>query len=111
MQLLPKAKKMALYDPYVSSIKVGKKTLRCEATLEEASNGSNCLLFLVDHEAFRKLDLRHLRKLTDERCMLFDAKNLFDAGEVEQAGFCYMGLGKPHRNQSGQATPRSGNQS
>lgn len=92
---------LKLYDPYVPSIEVDKKSLKSEQNAKAASAAADCLLFLVDHEVFKKTDLRELKANVAERCILFDAKNLFNAQEVDAAGFRYIGLGKPETRLSG----------
>jgi len=93
--LLSHKMKVVAYDPYVPSIKTNSKIVKSEASVEEAATKADCLVFLVDHLAFRNLDLTKLRKLTAQRCVLYDAKNIFESREVERAGFEYVALGKP----------------
>jgi len=86
---------LALYDPYVQTIGISRRVWMSEATAEAAAAKSDCLLFLVDHQAFRRLDLSALRKVAAEGCFVFDTRNLFNAEDIENAGFRYLGLGKP----------------
>jgi UDP-N-acetyl-D-glucosamine dehydrogenase len=86
---------LSLYDPYVRSIEVDGRALTSESSAEAASAAADCLLFLVDHEMFKKLDLRELKTAAADKCILFDAKNIFKAEDVEAIGFRYIGLGKP----------------
>jgi UDP-N-acetyl-D-glucosamine dehydrogenase len=97
---------LALYDPCVSSVVVNGKTLECEKTLEQAAARADCLLFLVDHEAFSDLELPNLKRIVARECVVVDTKNIFEAREVEEVGFRYVGLGKPHRCPNAQSTKR-----
>ena len=96
-ELISAGIRVSLYDPFVPSIRINRRVLECEATPESASTRSNCLVFMVDHQAFSRLKLSNLRKVAAQGCILFDTKNLFEAQEVEEAGFRYLGLGKSHR--------------
>jgi len=89
-RLLSAGTKVTLHDPYVSSVKINRRVLACEDTAEAAATQANCLLFLVDHEAYRRLKLSSLKEVVAERCLLFDTKNLFKAKEAEEAGFRYI---------------------
>lgn len=93
-RLLHDRVKLRLYDPYVSSIRIDGKVMRTRASVTQASASADCLLFLVDHPDFKKLDLSNLNKVVAERCVLFDTRNIFDFKKVEAAGFQYLGFGK-----------------
>ena len=50
------------------------------------------IILAVDHDAFRKLKLKALRRVLNERPILIDVRQIFDREEAEREGFCYRTL-------------------
>ena len=78
-----------VYDPYVLSLKTKAGLFTSEKDISVAISGSDCAIFLVDHDIFRDIKLR---ELTDPMLLpvIIDAKNMFE----REDGIVYMGLGK-----------------
>jgi nucleotide sugar dehydrogenase len=81
---------VAVHDPLLpfSIMKFGCQNL----PLEEAVKGADCLVFLTDHTAFKKLDIKKLEKLVHNHCLLVDAKQIFKPSDFSKTKFCYEGI-------------------
>jgi len=78
-----------IYDPYAKSIKTNGGELHSEKNMEDALKGADCVIFVVDHDQFNKLNASDFTKLM-ESPLIVDCKNIFsDITSIE-----YLGLGK-----------------
>ena len=59
---------------------------------EEAIGDADLLVFLVDHEQYRRLDPRHVAQMTKARIVI-DTRNFLDCERWQQAGFAVYSLG------------------
>ncbi len=81
-----------LYDPYVKSF--GKYTV--EKTLEEALSNSDCVIFVTDHDEFKKIDFSAVKKIVGNPCSIIDCKGMFNSQNIVSNGMNYSGVGKPN---------------
>jgi UDP-N-acetyl-D-glucosamine dehydrogenase len=79
-----------VYDPLVKGVSIAGKELRSMESLEASLSGSDCAVFLVDHDEFKGKKIRDLAVLM-RTPVVIDCRNLFD----EMPGIIYRGLGKP----------------
>jgi UDP-N-acetyl-D-glucosamine dehydrogenase len=79
-----------VYDPLVKGVSIAGKELRSMESLEASLSGSDCAVFLVDHDEFKGKKIRDLALLM-RTPVVIDCRNLFD----EMPGIIYRGLGKP----------------
>jgi UDP-N-acetyl-D-mannosaminuronic acid dehydrogenase len=63
-----------------------------QGSLEEVVTGADALLLLVAHDAYRDLDLAHLRRLV-RTPLIVDARNVFPAQMAHAAGFDRVSVG------------------
>ena len=61
--------------------------------LKAAVRGTDCVAVVTAHDAYRKLDLKALKR-TMRRAVIVDGRNVFAGPEVVKAGFVYRGIGK-----------------
>src|SRR5204863_8326326 len=61
--------------------------------LKAAVRGTDCVAVVRAHDAYRKLDLKALKR-TMRRAVIVDDRNVFAGPEVVKAGFVYRGIGK-----------------
>lgn len=78
-----------VYDPVVQKIKTKYGECSSESSLEDSVKGSDCLVFLVDHDQFRGMDLSDLIKHMRSP-VIVDCKNMFTGSDQ----YIYLGLGK-----------------
>jgi len=80
---------VTIHDPYARSER-GYHILR---DVEAAVKGADCIAVVTAHDAYRRLDLRTLRRLMRRR-VLVDGRNLWSGPEAIHARFVYRALGK-----------------
>ncbi len=87
-----KGAKPSLYDPIA---KVGPQEWRVVKTsLNEAVEGTDCIVVLTGQEQFKKLNLKKLKALMKTPCAIVDLIGIFEPQKVEAEGFIYCGLGR-----------------
>jgi UDP-N-acetyl-D-mannosaminuronic acid dehydrogenase len=74
---------VVIHDPYVSGY---------QTDVYECVEGSDAVVIMVAHKAYRNIDLLRLRESLRTAIMV-DGRRLFKASEAKQAGFIYMGIG------------------
>lgn len=75
--------KLIIHDPYVA---VYKKSL------EEVIKGSDALVFMVDHDEYKNLNLKKIKGLV-KTPIIIDGRNIFKKEKAENLGFIYKGIG------------------
>jgi UDPglucose 6-dehydrogenase len=94
--------KLRVYDP--AAMNEAEKRLAplgdsvCFAGDEyDAMEGASALLIITEWNQFRNIDLFKAKKLL-ALPYFFDFRNIYKRKEVEAAGLCYVGTGKPERH-------------
>ncbi len=78
------------YDPFVRSLTTSSGVVSSEGSVEAAVKDADAAIILVDHDAFRDIDLKKLARGMRSP-VIIDCKNL--SGPMP--GIIYVGLGKP----------------
>ena len=87
-----KGAKASLYDP-VS--KMGPQEWRIVKTnLNEAVEGTDCIVILTGQEQFKNLNLKKIKALMKAPAVIVDLIGIFEPRKVEAEGFIYCGLGR-----------------
>ena len=87
-----KGAKPSLYDPIS---KMGPQEWRIVKTsLNEAVEGSDCIVILTGQEQFKNLNLKKLKALMKTPAVIVDLIGIFEPKKVEAEGFIYCGLGR-----------------
>ena len=87
-----KGAKPTLYDP-VS--KMGPQEWHVVKTnLNEAVEGTDCIVILTGQEQFKNLNLKKLKALMKTPSVIVDLIGIFEPQKVEAEGFIYCGLGR-----------------
>lgn len=83
---LLKAKKIKfkVHDPYING--------RSVASINKIIAGSDCLILMVTHDEYKKLNLALLSKVMRQK-IIIDGRNFFDKQEAQENGFIYKGIG------------------
>ncbi len=81
--------RVRVYDPFVRKITTSSGEIASEPTFDSAVWESDCLVFLVDHDQFRALDLSSIVQQMRSP-VIVDCKNLFTPSDA----YVYLGLGK-----------------
>lgn len=87
-----KGAKARLYDPIS---KMGPQEWRIVKTnLNEAVEGTDCIVILTGQEQFKNLNLKKLKALMKPPSVIVDLIGIFEPQKVEAEGFIYCGLGR-----------------
>lgn len=78
-----------VYDPFVTSLATRAGMFTSTESVKKALLGTDCAVFLVDHDIFRELDIRYAVSGMDSP-VIVDCKNLFEQTD----GIIYLGIGK-----------------
>jgi UDP-N-acetyl-D-mannosaminuronate dehydrogenase len=65
-----------------------------KSSLNEAVEGSDCIVVLTKEEPFKRLNLKKLKALTKTPTVIVDLAGAFQPDEVKIEGFIYRGLGR-----------------
>ncbi|KYK28291.1 MAG: hypothetical protein AYK19_21070 [Theionarchaea archaeon DG-70-1] len=76
------------HDPHVEEIETSHGVMK-GSSLEEAVKNADCIVFTVNHSAFKTIDLSQVKSLM-RTPIIVDGKNVLD----EPEGFFYYGIGK-----------------
>jgi len=83
------------YDPRVTrDATTTLPALEHAADAASVANDADCVVVATDWPEFAELDLRDLASRT-RRAVLVDGRNLIDADRAGEAGFVYIGVGRP----------------
>lgn len=87
-----KGAKVNLYDPTARKEPVDVGVLK--TSLNEAVEGSDCIIVLSEHDQFNRLNLKKLKALMKTPSAVVDLVGKIDQGQIEKEGFIYFGLGR-----------------
>ncbi len=89
-----KGSRITRYDPQgvESEQAEGKQTLR--RTLNEAVEGTDCIVILTGQDQFRRLNFKKLRAIMRSPAAMVDLTGLVEPSKAEEEGFTYRGLGR-----------------
>ena len=63
---------------------------------EEAVKGADCLVFMSDHDVFKKINITKLKKIVKKSAVIIDGRNIFKPCIVVKNGFLYRGVGRTY---------------
>jgi UDP-N-acetyl-D-mannosaminuronic acid dehydrogenase len=87
-----KGAKVSLFDP--ASKKEPLDLAIIKSSLNEAVEGTDCIVILTGEEYFTHLNLKKLKPLTKAPSVIVDLAGAFEQEKVEAEGFKYRGLGR-----------------
>ena len=80
---------VVIHDPYARSER-GYAVVR---DMKTAVRGADCIAIVTAHDAYRKLDVKALRRGM-RRHVIVDGRNVFPGPDIVKMGFVYRGIGK-----------------
>jgi UDP-N-acetyl-D-mannosaminuronic acid dehydrogenase len=89
-----KGAKTSLYDPLLSKKTMISMPRVLKRSLNEAVEGTDCIVILGEANQFKRLNLRKLRALMKTPAAIVDLTGIIDLHKVDKAGFIYRGLGR-----------------
>jgi len=90
-----KGAKVNLYDP--ASKRETLEATVVKSSLNEAVEGTDCVVILTGEEQFTSLNLKKLKPLTRAPSIIVDLAGAYEPQKAEEEGFIYRGLGRSIR--------------
>jgi UDP-N-acetyl-D-mannosaminuronic acid dehydrogenase len=87
-----KGAKPSLYDPLSKKDTLDLGVVK--TNLNEAVEGTDCIIIVTAEDQFKNLNLKKLKALTKTPSVLVDLAGAFEPKKVETEGFIYRGLGR-----------------
>ncbi len=81
------------YDPYITKEETEKKCAIYSKPIE-IFNEADCIILATDHDKFSKLDMKKVKSLAKQDCLIVDGRGFFDKSTIKSIGFEYMGVGR-----------------
>ncbi len=89
-----KGAKASLYDPSLSRNEQANMAHLLKRSLNEATEGTDCVVIMSEQEQFKRLNLKKLRAVMKTPAVIVDLTGLLEPLKVEKEGFIYRGLGR-----------------
>jgi nucleotide sugar dehydrogenase len=89
-----KGAKTSLYDPLFSKNELLDATRALKRSLNEAVEGTDCIVILTGQDQFKRLNLKKLQALMKKPAAIVDLVGIIEPQKVEKEGFIYRGLGR-----------------
>jgi len=89
-----KGAKANLYDPLLSKNELANMARVLKRSLNEAAEGTDCIVILSGQDQFKRLNLKKLRAVMKTPAAIVDLTGMIDPQKVEKEGFIYRGLGR-----------------
>ncbi len=89
-----KGAKVNLYDPSLSKNDLLDMARLLKRSLNEAAEGTDCIVILSEQDQFKRLSLKKLRAVMKKPAVIVDLTGVVDPQKVGKEGFVYRGLGR-----------------
>lgn len=89
-----KGAKTSLYDPSLSRNEQGNIVRILKRSLNEAAEGTDCIVIMSEQEQFKRLNLKKLHAMMKTPAAIVDLTGAIEFQKVEKEGFIYRGLGR-----------------
>jgi UDP-N-acetyl-D-mannosaminuronic acid dehydrogenase len=89
-----KGAKVSVYDPLFAKNEPLEMSRVFKRSLNEAVEGTDCIVLLTEHDQFKHLNLKKLRTVMKMPAAIVDLTGKIGLQKVESEGFIYRGLGR-----------------
>jgi len=86
--------RVRVYDPFFSPKELAELDYQAERTLGKSVEGADCLLIVVGHDRFKRLNLKRIKFLVRKPAAIVDVCNVIDPNNARKEGFTYRGVGR-----------------
>lgn len=83
-----------VFDPLYSYKELKEMGYSGGANLAKTVEGTDCLVVVVGHNRFKRLNLKKVKLLMTKTAAIVDMGHVVDPEKAEKAGFLYRGLGR-----------------
>ncbi len=96
--LLNEGARVCVYDPQAAEKlkKIYNEKIEYSSDKYKAAEKADCLVLATEWEEFKNIDFEKLKSLM-HLALIIDGRNIYDAAELEKAGFIYVPFGRPIR--------------
>lgn len=91
--LRKKVRTVQVYDPFFSKRELVELGFEADG-LSRVVEGTDCLIVLVGHSRFERLNLKRVKLLAKKSPALVDVADIVDPAKARKYGFVYRGLGR-----------------
>ncbi len=81
------------YDPFVNPKEISDRGAYYAEPMEIFKD-ADCIMLVTDHEVFKSINLKDIREITNNKCIIVDGRGFFNKNNVVSAGFEYLGVGR-----------------
>jgi UDP-N-acetyl-D-mannosaminuronate dehydrogenase len=89
-----KGAKISRYDPSFSKNELLDAPRELKRSLNEAVEGTDCMVILTGQDQFKRLNLKKLQAVMKMPAAIVDLAGIVEPQKVEKEGFIYRGLGR-----------------
>ena len=89
-----KGAKVSLYDSSLSRNELADMARVFKRSLNEAAEGTDCIVVMSEQGQFKRLSLKKLRAIMKKPAAIVDLTGMIEPSKVEKEGFIYRGLGR-----------------
>lgn len=86
--------RVRVYDPFFSPKELAELDYQFERTLGKSVEGADCLLIVVGHDRFKRLNLGRIKFSVRKPAAIVDVCNVMDPDYARKEGFTYRGFGR-----------------
>jgi len=83
-----------VFDPLYSYKELKEMGYPAERTLSKTVEGTDCIVIVVGHNRFKRLNLKKLRLLMTKSAAVVDMGHVIEPEKAEKEGFVYRGIGR-----------------
>ena len=80
------------YDPMIERINVPEGVISC-SNLEGCLKDADIIILVTEWDVFKTMDWKDISKIINERALIIDGRNIFDANEINKYGLSYLRIG------------------
>ena len=89
-----KGAKVNLYNPSLSKNELADMARVLKRSLNEAAEGTDCIVIMSEQDQFKRLNLKKLRAVMKTPAAIVDLTGMIEPQKVEKESFIYRGLGR-----------------
>ena len=86
---------LVITDPYVREAPEWEGKANVLTDIYQAVENANLLVFASDHQEYKRLDLRSVKRKMNPKCGIVDGRHVVNPSEAIALGFEYEGVGRP----------------
>lgn len=83
-----------VFDPLYSHKELKEMSYPAEVTLAKTVEGTDCIVIVVGHNRFKRLNLKKLKLLMTKTAAIVDMGHVIEPEKAEREGFVYRGVGR-----------------